>query len=59
MEHEAILENLLISFQKTQMDRKNKEDELNRLKRLKMDKIMEECRAEKDKIDSEFGKKPQ
>jgi len=59
MEHEIILENILNSFLKIQMDRKNKEDELNRLKRLKMDKIMEECRAEKDKIDSEFGKKSQ
>ena len=59
MEHETILENILNSFLKIQMDRKNKEDELNRLKRLKMDKIMEECGVEKDKIDSEFGKKPQ
>ena len=59
MEHETILENLVNSFLKIQMERKHKEDDLNRLKRLKMDKIMEECRAEKDKLDSEFGKKSQ
>jgi hypothetical protein len=51
------LAQILETFLQAQRERKRREEELNHLKRIKMDEIMEQCREEKEKLDKEFGKR--
>lgn len=60
MRDQSLIDNLaqiLDTFLQAQRERKQREEELVHLKRLKMDEIMDQCREEKEKLDLDFGKK--